>query len=361
VLPVVALDYRPALLGNAGISRAVRELARALAERDDLDIHLFAHSLARSKQACPTPEGARLHRAPIPGRSLPLLEKLGLGADRLAGGADVFHWTDYVHPPVSRARIVLTIHDLAFLRDKSWHGRNAKILRQRTARAASRANVIVVPSTATAADVRRLLPGAARTEVIPFGCDHVPTSAPPRPAGFGEDYVLTIGTIEPRKNHRTLLQAMRLLPSPGLQLVVVGRRGWECEDIAAELRAAEHEGLVRWIDDACDELAFALMAHARALVYPSLWEGFGFPPLEAMAMRVPVVAHDCAPLRELTEDAALLIDSRRPDDLAGAIERVSRDQGLRRQLVDAGRARAGCFSWRRSAAAHAALYREIAT
>ena len=273
----------------------------------------------------------------------------------------MFHWTDYIHPPVSRAQIVLTIHDLAFAHDESWHGPNARVLRDRTATAASRAAAIITPSQATADDVARLLPDAVRPQVIPFGSDHVPKTQPPRLGAFQADYVLCIGTIEPRKNHLNLLRAMRLLPDPRPQLIVVGGRGWECDNIADELRAAEHDGLIRWLESADDATVFALMAHARALVYPSLWEGFGFPPLEAMAMGTPVVAHDCAPLRELTDGAAALTDARKPEALAEALTLVQQNPDLRQQLIDKGLARAGCFSWRACAAAHADLYREVAT
>ncbi|MGB3968940.1 MAG: glycosyltransferase, partial [Planctomycetota bacterium] len=144
----IALDYRPALLSAAGIGRATRELARALGSRPDLDLHLFAHSLARAQVAAADVRGAHLHRLPIPGRSLRTLARLGLAADRLAGSPRVFHWTDYVHAPVARAKVVLTVHDLAFVRDERWHGANAAVLRERTARAIAAAAAVVVPSRA---------------------------------------------------------------------------------------------------------------------------------------------------------------------------------------------------------------------
>jgi alpha-1,3-rhamnosyl/mannosyltransferase len=353
----IALDYRPALLSPAGIGRATRELAAALAERDDVVVHLFAHSVARARCTVELPPRAHLHRLPIPGRSLPWLSRAGLGADRLAGGVPVFHWTDYVQPPLCRARAVLTVHDLAFVRDPTWHGANAAVLRERTRNAVERAAAIVVPSATTAIDLRAFAPTARNVHVVPFGADHVVT---PKTTAPVEPYVLCVGTIEPRKNHLGLLAAWRLLPAPRPQLVVVGRLGWECAAIELELRAAIAAGGVTWYRHADDTRLWSLLAGARLLVYPSHWEGFGFPPLEAMQLGVPVVANDCAPLRELGDDAFVFTEARDPDALANAIARLLHDPALRQRAITAGRARAAAFRWRDCAAAHAAIYREVA-
>ena len=359
-MPVrIALDYRPALLSHAGIGRAVRELARALTAEPDIELHLFAHSFAKPQHAIHVPRGATLHRTRLPGRALPLLARLGLGADRLAGGTSVFHWTDYVHPAVSSAHVVATVHDLAFVHDPTFHGANTTVLRQRTEHAARTAAVVIVPSHATAADLRSLTP-SARIEVIPFGCDHLAATVGAHPFA-GKDYALCLGTIEPRKNHRALLAAWRQLPATRPQLVIVGRRGWEDDAIVRELHAAEHEGTIVWRREADDDEVSTLLAHARLLVYPSLWEGFGFPPLEAMARGVPVIAHDCAPMRELTDGAALLCDARSPTALADAIARGLTDRSMVSRLITAGRARAACFRWADCARAHAAVYREVAS
>lgn len=357
----IALDYRPALLSAAGIGRATRELARALAARDDVDVHLFAHSLARARIATAVPEGARLHRLPIPGRCLPWLRRVGLGADRLAGAVPVFHWTDFVMPEVARARIVLTVHDLAFVRDERWHGADAAVLRERTRTAIAAAAAVVVPSQATAADLRRFAPDAASVRVIPFGADHVPLAPPgPRTDDDQAPFVLCVGTIEPRKNHLALLAAWRLLPAPRPRLVVVGRIGWECAAIVAALHAAVAAGDVVWQQDVGDAQLWALLARAQLLVYPSAWEGFGFPPLEAMQLGVPVVANDIAPLRELGDDAFVFTNGSEPAALAATLARLLGDAPLRARTIAAGRARAARYRWADCAAAHAALYAEVA-
>lgn len=359
----IALDYRPALLSPAGIGRATRELANALAARDDVELHLFAHSLARARIAAPLPPRARLHRLPIPGRSMPWLVRMGLGADRLAGGVPVFHWTDFVMPEVSRARIVLTVHDLAFVRDERWHGDDAAVLRERTRKAIGRASALVVPSQATAADLRTFEPTAPAVHVIPFGADHVPAAlaaGSPRVGDDAEPFVLCVGTIEPRKNHLALLAAWRLLPAPKPRLLVVGKVGWQCDAIVAALRDAQAAGLVEWREDVDDTTLWRLLATARALVYPSAWEGFGFPPLEAMRLGVPVVANDVAPLRELGDGAFVFADADDASALAAALDRTLRDETLRARTIAAGRARADRYRWADCAEAHAAVYREVA-
>ncbi len=351
----VGIDYRPALLGRSGIARAVRELANALARRDDVDLRLFGHSLAPARVRSEAPRGARLHRLPIPGRSLPLLGTLGFSADRLCGSPAVFHETDYVALPIANAARVRTIHDLAFFRDASWHGADALALRERTLAFANEADVIVTPSRATADDVRRVLPAAPEPIVIPFGADHVKPGADAR----REDLVLCLGTIEPRKNHRALLAAIRSMRKRP-KLVVIGRRGWECDAIVADLRAACAEGIAEWIEHADDDAVFAHMRQASVLAFPSLWEGFGFPPLEAMATGLPVVAHDCEPMRELTDGAAALCDATDATALANAIERALHDRDLRATLQRDGMLRAAKFRWDDCAAAHAKTYREAA-
>jgi glycosyltransferase involved in cell wall biosynthesis len=356
VPPRIAIDYRPALLGNAGIGRAVRELAAAIARGGgrDVELRLFGHCLAAARRATTPP--ARLHRLPIPGRVQPWLARLRLDAAALSGNAAVFHWTDTVHPPVHRAKTVLTVHDVAFAADPTFHGPAANGLSERCRAAVGAAHAIVVPTAATAADLRQHFAPAGPVHVVPFGADHVPASTAPDPLR-GEPFVLAIGTIEPRKNHVRLLQAHRLLRTPRPRLVVVGRAGWECADAVAALRAAPE---TLWLTNADDATVFALLAHARALVYPTRYEGFGFPPLEALMFRTPVVAGDTPALREVLDDAAVFVDPTNAASIADGIARVLDDERLRESLRRRGPARAAAFRWQDCARRHVALYRELA-
>ncbi len=356
----VGLDYRPALLSRAGIARSVRELAVGLERIDEVDCRLFGHSLARCRVE---PAHARgLQRLPIPGRTLPALSRLGLGADRLCGGTDVFHWTDYVYPPVSRARVVVTVHDVSFAEDPEFHGATqSDVLLARCRAAADRVDRVLTPTQATADAAERHL-GIAREKltVVPFGSDHVlRESPPPHPRG-GRPFLLALGTIEPRKNHLRLLEAWRALPTPRPELVVIGRPGWECERTVAALNRARADGGVTWLDDADDATMLAHLAHATALAYPSLLEGFGFPPLEALALGTPVVAGDTPALREVCDDAAAYCDPRDVESIRDALRDVVDGKDVA-DRVALGRERARSFRWSECAATHARVYAEVAS
>ena len=359
----VALDYRPALLGRSGIPRAVRELARSLAEVAEemsLELHLFGHSFAGA-EVQETPRRARLHRTRLPGRALPWLARIGLGAQRLCGGAEVFHWTDYVHPPVGRhTKVVLTLHDCAFAVDPSLHGEDAANLLARTRAACRRADVIVCPTRATADDARRALDVSSdRIRVIPFGIDHAirPRTATPAPDPQG--HILMLGTIEPRKNHLRAIAAWRSLPSPRPRLVIVGRPGWCCEEAVTAIRDAVDSGEATWFDDADDALLTALFDEADALLYPSLLEGFGFPPLEALARGIPVVAGDTPALRETCGDAAIWCDPRDIDAIRDALASALASDARGAVVRDARRAQAAHFRWADCARAHAEVYHGV--
>ena len=171
-------------------------------------------------------------------------------------------------------------------------------------------------------------------------------------------YILMLGTIEPRKNHLRLLQAWKQLPQPRPFLVIVGRPGWECEPIVAEIEAAVQRRQARW-HRACDDArVFRYMAHATALAYPSRLEGFGFPPLEAAALGTPVLAGDTPALREVMQDAACFCDPEDTDAVAEALARLVEDEELRRRLVARGLERVKRFTWQECAHRHATVYRE---
>lgn len=352
----IGMDYRPAVLTSSGIGRSVRELARALARREEVDLHLFAHSWGRARRTDAPPSGARLHRLPIPGRGLPWLSRMRLHTPTLCGRVPLFHWTDYVHPPVGDGRVVLTLHDVAFAEDTSFHGEQTDELWERSRRAAARADVVVTPTRATAdAAARALDLHPERITVVPFGADHVPDDVHDEPP-LDDPYILSIGTIEPRKNHLRLVRAWKTLPAPRPVLVLIGRSGWSCGETAAVIEEERQRGGLIWFEGLPDTDMFRWLRHAQLLAYPSLLEGFGFPPLEALALRTPVVAGDNGALRETLGDAAQFCDPTDEESIAQALQAVLRDRTLRATLQARGTRQIADFTWEASAAGYARVY-----
>jgi len=347
---------------------SVAGLLGALAERDDLEVRAYALSWrGRRDLATLVPPGVRAATRPFPARALRRAWAAGLPGPRIerwTGPVEVVHATNYVAPP-ARAPVLVTVYDLTFLRFPELCTPDvlgyAGLLR-RAVRAGAHVHTM---SEAVAAEVRDAfdLPDE-RIVVVPPGIPPSGGGDPDRGRALAgaASYVLALGTIEPRKNLPVLLEAMhRHRAALGeTALVVAGPPGWGTEAFAAALRAA---GAARW----CRRLGWVderdrrdLLAGASVFAYPSRYEGFGLPPLEAMAAGIPVVASTAGSLPEVLGDAALLVDPDDVDALGDALIRLLTDTALRAALVQRGRERVGRYRWDRAAAALTDRYRALA-
>lgn len=348
---------------RSGIGRYTRSLVEALVRLSPDE--RWALYLDR-----PTPEvpaGVETRCLPWPQR---LLWTLWAAPRELrARPVDVFHGvTGFELPPGGAARLVTTVHDLIPLRFPGlvpWRHRWA--VRALLGGALRRATRIIVVSEATRADLLGRYPvPAGRVHVIPEAAD--PRFAPPARAdriglrdryGLRLPYVLFVGLLEPKKNLAGLLAAVARLRARGAwgetELVIAGAPGWgpEARETATRLGGS---GVVRFLGAVPDGDLPALYGEALAFVFPSLWEGFGLPVLEAMASGAPVIASRRGALPEVAGDAALLVEPE-PEPLADALGTVLADPALRTRLREAGLARARTFSWERTAAATLAVYR----
>jgi alpha-1,3-rhamnosyl/mannosyltransferase len=200
----------------------------------------------------------------------------------------------------------------------------------------------------------------ARVTAVHHG---VPSVAPaPVPAGAPRPYVLALGTVEPRKDLPALVRAFDAVAAVhhDLHLVVAGPDGWGTATFTAAAEAAHHRARIRrlpWVDAG---RRAALLRHATAFAYPSRYEGFGLPPLEAMSVDVPVVTTTAGALPEVVGDAALLVPPGDVAALAEALERTVADDGMRADLVERGRRRVAAFDWVDCAAGLAELYHRAA-
>lgn len=285
--------------------------------------------------------------------------------ERATGPVDVVHATAIAIPP-TRAPLVVTIHDLAFLAEPTHATRHGnRFFRRGTELARRHARLVLVPSEATAAECRDAGFDPGRIRLVPWGVevrdvDVDDVAAVRARHGLARPFVLFVGTIEPRKNLGAVVSAMAILAGRDLDLVLVGPDGWN-EDLDRRLHSLAGSGIgVRRLGFVSpDELA-ALYAACAAFCFPSLREGFGMPVLEAMAHGAPVVTSAGTATAEVAGDDALLVDPRSHQQVAAALARLLDEPALADDLRRRGRARAATFTWERTAELTAAAYSEAA-
>jgi glycosyltransferase involved in cell wall biosynthesis len=295
------------------------------------------------------------------------------GARVLAQRIDVFHATDYWIPKLAGVPVVATLHDAIPLSHPEWAKPKHRAFKNIFMRAAARwADAIITVSAAMVpAVVEQFRVPPERVTVIHNGVDDKWFQRiPPETRrtmlarhGLAPGFFLTVGTLQPRKNLARLLAAYRALPARirrEYPLVIVGRMGWGVDDLLPAIRAAQASGEVLWLDYVPDAELRAIFQSARALVFPSLYEGFGMPIVEAFASGVPVLTSTVSALPEVAGDAALQVDPRDVEAIRDAMLRLADDSALCTRLVAAGSLRAKRFSWQTCAEKVVTVYREVA-
>lgn len=368
------LSLTPTYRG-AGINGYIHQLLRRLPEETGelapaLRLRYQAFLYDRAFEA---PAGLHVHRSRWNTRSP--WRRIAWEQTRLAvlsRDLDLLHGLAFAAPLASRCPTVVTVHDLSFLRfPEAFRRANRTYLAWITRLSTRRAARVIAVSESTRRDVIDLcgVP-EARVVTVPNGVDEQYCPAEPaavaefrRRKGLPERFLLYLGTLEPRKNLEALIAAYARLPERAgagrPKLVIAGGKGWFFETIfarVAELGLADDVLFPGYVPAA--ELPWWYRA-AELFVYPSRFEGFGLPVLEAMACGTPVVTTTASSLPEVAGDAALLVD---PDDTAGltaALSRVLTDAALRADLGEAGLRQAARFSWARTAAQTAQVYRAI--
>lgn len=372
----IAIDYSAGVNQTAGIGRFVRNLVQALAAVDSTNEYVLMYARPNPGRTFSLPSGPNFtaKEIPIRERYLTLLWhrlRIPVPADRLVGPIDIFHAPDFVLPPIKDAVAILTVHDLAFLiHPECADERLRRFLELAVPRSIARADYILADSENTKSDVVCLMDADPdRVFVVPGAVD--PIFVPAAQASIDatrakyqldQPYILGLGTIEPRKNWPRLIEAYaRFRTSTGLphQLVIAGGNGWLTEETFASASRSPYREDIRFTGRIPDETLVPLMTGAEVFAYPSLYEGFGLPPLEAMACGTPVVCSNTSSLPECAEGAALLVPPTEPDAIAAALEQVCTDDGLKQDLKRRGAERAAEYGWIGSATRLVEIYERV--
>jgi glycosyltransferase involved in cell wall biosynthesis len=355
----IGVDIRPFYEPLTGVGWYLYYLLHELARTDGIELVLFGD--ARLTDLGPSlhadlPPNAQLCVFDLRNRPLGRFDRPLTAAAYVAwielSGCDVFFAANYflprLHSAVARKRVI-TIHDLTFKRfPELLQKETLENLDRQMTREIATADSIICVSESTRRDLLRYYPvDPSRAIAIHSGLGAPATAAPFD--GLPERYILFVSTIEPRKNLETLIDAYEQLRERGVYdgaLVVVGRIGWKSASLVRRLRAP---GIVHLNYLPAAQLA-TVYEKAEAFVFPSIYEGFGFPLLEAMSRGVPSIAAHSSSLPEIGGDAALYFDPMDAGALAAQLERVVTDAALREELAHKGRARAAEFGWEGAAA-----------
>ena len=374
----VAIDITAAATQHAGIGRSVRELVNALVvlpDRPDLTLVYTRRGPSRTADALAVHERVQVRRIPVSPRlalAAWFKAQAPLPVEALAGRVQVFHGPDFTLPPLVAAHGVLTVHDLSYvIRPQDAHPRQRRFLEKTVPKSIDRARLVIAVSEATKRDLmQRYGVRPHRIRVVPnavpdwFGpvTERDTLAAVRRRLGLPERFVLSVGTIQPRKNIEGLARAVALASAQlgwsDIEHIHAGGEGWLCQRVYAAIEQAGHK--VRFVGRVSDQTLRALYSLASVYAYPSHGEGFGIPILEAFACGCPVLTSDTPATTEVAAGAALVVDPSDPQGLASALIVLLTDESRRGDLVARGHERRWHYSWRQSAKRLIEVYQEAA-
>ena len=362
----VAIDVAPLLGQPTGVGTFVAGALDGLARTQGHEVGLLAYGLTwsgRRQLAAAVPPGVLTAKVGMPAAALlRAWERADWpAAEWWTGPVDVVHGTNFVVPPARRAAMVVTVHDLTAVRYPELCDATSRRYPELVRRAVRRGAHVHTPSEFVAGEVRDWLGSGVdpdRIHPVAHGVNRPCRGAEPTEPRT----IVALATSEPRKDLPLLVRAFDAVAAarPDVRLVMAGPAGWADAEVAAAVAAAQHRDRISrlgWIDN--DRRA-ELLDRATVFAYPSRYEGFGLPPLEAMAAGVPVVASAAGAVPEAVGDAALLSPVGDTDAFAAVLAEVLDDEIVRKELVGRGLARAAQFTWEQCAAGLAGVYRQAA-
>lgn len=377
-MSTIAIDYTPAYEQGGGIGRYVRELVAALSA-EDTQTHYRLFVSAAKHSTLPQAPGANFAWKPTRLNPTWLARiwhraRLPIPVEVFTGQIDLYHATDFVLPPTRpNTRTLLTVHDLSFLRVPETASPNLKAYLERVVpRSVQRADLVLADSQATKDDLVSIY-GTPQEKIVVLlsGVDSrfTPVTAPSTLETVHKKYALpdqrfifSVGTVQPRKNYSRVIEALAILRHQGYDLhyVIAGGKGWLEDPIYATITTTGMQDYTHFIGFVDDSDLPALYSSAFSLVFPSLYEGFGLPILEAMSTDTPVVTTNVSSLPEVAGNAALMVeDPYNVNEIAANIQQLLDNPELCQTLINKGREQVKKFTWQKAARQLRQIYADM--
>ena len=365
------MDIQAGVGQRAGVGRYVQKLVEHLgacaAPGDELRLFFFDFQ----RKGLPLAAAGAQQRACrwLPGRYVQAAwKRLNFPPfNWLAGAADVYHFPNFIIPPLTRGRTVVTIHDVSFLRfPEAAEKRNLAYLTAKIRDTVARADAIITDSAFSGCEIEALLHvPAQKIHPILLGLSaelrrpEAAVIAARKQLGLERPYVLSVGTLEPRKNFPFLIEAFERLSGFDGDLVIAGMQGWKYEPVQERMRSSPKAARIRHLDYVPEELLAPLYAGAELFAFPSLYEGFGFTPLEAMLCGTPTLISANGSLPEVCGGGAEVVPDLDAELWAGRMARILGDAACRAAMVARGREHVRQFRWEDTARKTWSVYRQV--
>ena len=366
----VCIDIQSAIAQRAGVGRYTKSLVEQLGPLAGADeLALFHFDFKRSGMPFDVPGTSRRAVTWCPGRlAQTCWKKLDWPPfDWFAGPADLYHFPNFVIPPLTRGRALVTIHDVSFLRHPdAAEPKNLRYLRAHMRSTVQRADRILTDSRFSAKEIVELLDVSAdKVSAVHLGLTPNMTSsggeaiaAMRKALQLDRPYLLFVGTLEPRKNIPFLIKCFERMQTFDGDLVIAGMRGWKVDPIMERLRTSSRHERIHYLEYVEERWLPELYAGAELFLFPSLYEGFGFPPLESMQCGTPVISSRAASLPEVLGAAAAYVEPYDAEVWAATTEALLGNTARRQELQKAGQKQAAKYRWEETARQTWDLYRK---
>lgn len=352
----ISIDVQPLLGKKCGIGQYIWGLIHGLSEIDSENLYSLSFFDTKFRSSNVPVPGPNFFRSGclIPPR---VMRRIWLKYprpyyDTFFRSKDLYHFCNFIIPPIRTGKKIATIFDFSFLRYPQFsEPRNLGYLQREIKQTLQKADEIITISEFTKTELLHFfnIP-ENKIHAIHLG---IHARFKPNPLVQQKKQILFVGTIEPRKNLETLLKAFELFVQKkdfsDYKLIFAGMKGWLCDNILSSLEKHPHRNKISLLDYVSDEELPTLYQESMIFVYPSFYEGFGLPPLEAMACGTAVIASKVASLPEILGDAAFWIEPHHTEDIASAFEKLVQDTSLRQTLIQKGFEQVKKFSWKKTA------------